>query len=326
MLIAKANLLKLYLAAGFSVDGPSAVVHGSEPWLQCSLDCKWATDIVVVDSFTEMAFSGNPAAVVFLEDVPHDEIALEKWMQNVALENNLSETAFVTCQGGAQANIRYFSPTCEVDLCGHATLAAAHALFSSRRVAGPRVDFATKRAGAVAAELRADGLIELDFPLDENPPRINDPTLAAALAAALKLASAPANVHRTAMNDVQCEIEKAEVILGLEPDMALLAAIDCRLVVPYAAGARAAGEADYTYRCFGPRVGIPEDPVTGSAQCALAPLFKSRYGKDEVIGHQASKRGGVVRCRVEAGRVRIAGGAVETLRGKIPPPQTPARD
>ena len=242
--------------------------------------------LTVVDSFTDHAFAGNPAAVTVVDRFP-----AEDYMQIVAREMSLSETAFVVPRDDETHDLRWFTPTTEVDLCGHATLAAAHVL-------GGEARFHT-RSGMLSCSAVGDGWIEMDFPAD--PPTPADVTGAELGIDGVRWAG------RT-RGDLFLELEDAAVVRSLQPDLARLAAQGTRGVVVTAAGDRA--EIDCVSRFFAPNVGIPEDPVTGSAHCALAVFWADRTGKTDLVGEQASPRGGLVRMRVRADRILIGGQAV----------------
>jgi PhzF family phenazine biosynthesis protein len=257
--------------------------------------------IVQVDAFTSAPFRGNPAAVCVLTSP-----AQEEWMQSVAAEMNLSETAFLHREGSG-FRLRWFTPTVEVDLCGHATLASAHVLWEEGHLPrGERARFESK-SGTLTAESR-DGLIELDFPAS--------PTTAAAAPAELSrgLGVDSTFVGKTSF-DYLVEVASEEVVRRLEPDMSALARIDTRGII-VTARATTSGY-DFVSRFFGPRAGVPEDPVTGSAHCALGPYWQSRLGKNAFFAHQASRRGGDVQVKVEGERVKLGGNAVTVLRGEL---------
>ncbi len=259
-------------------------------------------DLTVVDSFTDRPFAGNPAAVTVVEAFP-----AEHRMQAVAREMNLSETAFLVARADGSYDLRWFSPTIEIDLCGHATLAAAHVL-------GGAGTFHT-RSGPLACTPAGDGWIEMDFPADpvttEPPP--------ASLAAALGLDDdADAAVVRgfaRGRSDLLVELASATVVRTLRPDMAGVAALGGRCVIVTAPGD--APGVDCVSRVFGPNSGIPEDPVTGSAHCTLAGFWGARLGRDELVGEQASARGGVVRMRRNGDRVVLGGRAVTVSQVRL---------
>jgi PhzF family phenazine biosynthesis protein len=253
-------------------------------------------DLTVVDSFTDRPFAGNPAAVAVVDAFPDDGR-----MQAVAREMNLSETAFVVARGDGSHDLRWFTPTVEVDLCGHATLASAHVL-------GGTATFHT-RSGALVCTPAEDGWIEMDFPADLTTPEAAPPSLAAALG--LEGASNPEVAVRRfarARADVLVELARAEAVRSLRPDQAAVAALGWRALIVTAAGDRAG--IDCVSRVFAPNAGIPEDPVTGSAHCTLAGFWGERLGRDELVGEQASARGGIVRMRRAGQRVVLGGQAV----------------
>jgi PhzF family phenazine biosynthesis protein len=257
--------------------------------------------LLQVDAFAERAFAGNPAAVCLL-DGPADPA----WMQAVASEMNLSETAFLHRDGAGYA-LRWFTPVAEVALCGHATLASAHALWEGGRVApDAAIDFATL-SGALSAARDGD-LIVLDFPA--TPPEEAEPP--PGLPAALGVA--PRWTGRSRF-DWFVEVATAVDVVAARPDMAALAGLEGRGVIVSAAGGR--DGADVTSRYFAPALGIPEDPVTGSAHCALGPFWAARLGRGRLVCHQASARGGVVRVEVRGDRALLGGRAVTVLEGRL---------
>jgi PhzF family phenazine biosynthesis protein len=258
--------------------------------------------IYQVDAFTDMPFSGNPAAICPLEG-PADRT----WMQRVAREMNLSETAFLHPEGPGFA-LSWFTPAIEVDLCGHATLAAAHVLWEEGIAPEGPIRFIT-RSGMLGAE-RRDGDIWLDFPAD--PPEAA-PT-PEGLEAALGARAVWVGKGRF---DLFVAVESEAVLAVLQPDMARLAALPYRGVT-VTAQAKSAG-ADFASRFFAPVAGIPEDPVTGSAHCTLAPFWAERLGRQALIGRQLSERGGTVRVRLgpKGERVALGGQAVTVLRGRL---------
>jgi PhzF family phenazine biosynthesis protein len=263
-----------------------------------------------VDAFASKVFRGNPAAVCPLEEWLPDEI-----LQAIAAENNLSETAYYVRQGG-HYGLRWFTPAVEVELCGHATLAAASVILEVRReISSPRVVFNTL-SGELTVEREGD-LYALDFPARPPLPCQADPQLLAGLGAkpALILASsAPA----PASQDYVCVFEREEQVRDLKPDMQKLAAIDRFAVIVTAPGAASGSNAcDFVSRFFAPGKGIPEDPVTGRAHTALIPYWSKRLGKAKLFGRQISRRGGELWCEDRGARVKIAGGAVQYLQGHI---------
>ena len=254
-----------------------------------------------VDAFTDRPFHGNPAAVCLL-DAARDE----DWMQSVAAEMNLAETAFVSPRDDG-FDLRWFTPTCEVDLCGHATLASAHALWETKRLrAGTTARFHT-RSGWLTADQRG-GLIELDFPSLKTTA---EPTAAPALAEAL---GAPVVWAGRSKGNLLARIEDAATLRQVVPDQGRIVKLPCQGVIITAAGD---SSYDFVSRYFTPQQGIDEDPVTGSAHCTLAPYWAGILGRDSLVGFQASARGGTVRVRVDGDRVRLGGHAVTILRGEL---------
>jgi PhzF family phenazine biosynthesis protein len=268
--------------------------------------------IVVVDAFTDQPFSGNPAAVCVL-DGPADT----RWMQNVALEMNLSETAFLHREGeDGVFRLRWFTPTVEVDLCGHATLASAHALWSEGHLEeGVTARFQT-RSGLLTASPVGSGWIELDFPATpagkEHPDAAESPIDARRISEAL---GATARAISRSKFDLLVELENEREVRGLAPDIGRIAALPFRGVIVTARSSEPGH--DFVSRFFAPRVGVNEDPVCGSAHCCLAPYWADRLGKAEMTARQVSPRGGVVRVAIRGDRVRLAGRAVTTLRGHL---------
>jgi PhzF family phenazine biosynthesis protein len=260
--------------------------------------------LLQVDAFTSEPFRGNPAAVCLL-----DQPASDPWMLAVAAEMNLSETAFVLARAdGDGFGLRWFTPKVEVELCGHATLAAAHVLWETGWLAaGDAARFHT--ASGVLTCTRNGATIWMDFPAlpseDVDEPR----GLAAALGAS------PVRVARN-RHDHLVELASPDAVRTLDPDLAALAEIETRAIV-VTARAEDDHEYDFVSRCFGPRVGIDEDPVTGSAHCALGPWWAARLGRAQLVGYQASARGGIVHVTVDGDRVRLGGDAVTVVRGEL---------
>jgi predicted PhzF superfamily epimerase YddE/YHI9 len=254
-----------------------------------------------VDAFTDRAFSGNPAAVCLLPG-PRDEA----WMQHVAAEMNLSETAFLVPRADGY-DLRWFTPTVEVALCGHATLASAHVLWETERLrADQPANFHTK--SGVLTCVRAKGRIEMDFPATPPAPAAPPDGLAAALG------GTPRWVGK-ARFDFFAEFESEEILRSLRPDFARIQALGGRgFIVTARATTR---PFDFISRFFAPAAGVNEDPVTGSAHCCLAPYWAERLGRNELTGYQASPRGGIVGVRVVGDRVRLCGTGVTVLRGEL---------
>ncbi|MEV0390712.1 PhzF family phenazine biosynthesis protein [Nonomuraea sp. NPDC050643] len=250
--------------------------------------------LFTVDAFTDTAFKGNPAAVCLL-----DSPVTDRWMQSVANEMSLSETAFLLGD-----SLRWFTPAVEVTLCGHATLATAHVLYSTG-VATGRLEFKTA-SGVLTVNRSADDMITMDFPAKQVTPVPVPPGLEKALGAA------PVRVGKSAL-DLLVELESEESVRSLTPDIAALAAVEARGVIVTARGT----ETDFVSRFFAPNVGVPEDPVTGSAHCALSPYWSARLGRNSLVGAQLSARGGIVRVRHEGDRVHLAGHAVTVMSGTL---------
>ncbi len=257
--------------------------------------------IFQVDAFTREPSSGNPAGVCVMRG-PADEA----WMQDVAREMNLSETAFLYPEGDGY-NLRWFTPSVEVDLCGHATLASAHVLWEAGHLpAGAQARFQT-RSGLLTAD-RIGELIELDFPSE--PVQAVEPP--SGLVEALGITPSYAGKGRF---NYLFEVESEENVRGGEPDFGALSQMP---VGGYIVTSEAApGEYDFVSRFFAPSAGINEDPVTGSAHCCLGPYWRDRLGKNRLVAFQASARGGVVHVRVADDRVRIGGQAVTVMRGEL---------
>ena len=258
-----------------------------------------------VDSFTAEPFTGNPAAVCLL-DGPEEP----SWMQAVAAEMNLSETAFVERRDDG-FNLRWFTPVQEADLCGHATLAAAHVLWEEGEPAS-RLCFDT-RSGILTAARSPDGAILLDFPAEPVEQAAAPP---AGLAAALGADPVWVGCNRL---EWFWEVADAAAVRGLRPDFAGVAAacLPLRGVVVTARSDLDRPGADFVSRCFGPATGIDEDPVTGSSHCGLGPLWGERLGKSDLVGYQASARGGYVGVRLAGDRVVLSGQAVTVTRGEL---------
>jgi len=258
--------------------------------------------IVQVDAFTNKAFAGNPAAVCVLR-----EPAPEEWMRHVAREMNLSETAFLAPHDGGY-QLRWLTPAVEVDLCGHATVAAAHVLWEDGHLpAGQQARFHT-RSGLLLADRRGDW-IELDFPAKVVQAATPPPELLPALGVA-KAAFVGKNVF-----DYLVEVDSEEKLRSLAPDHSALRKIPVRGVIVTARSASA--EFDFVSRFFAPGSGVDEDPVTGSAHVALGPYWSQALGKTEFTAYQASSRGGVVRVRLKGDRVILGGQAVTVMTGEL---------
>ncbi len=251
-----------------------------------------------VDAFADRAFAGNPAAVCLLEDWPEDSL-----LQAIAAENNLSETAFLAPEG-AHWRLRWFTPKVEVDLCGHATLASAHVVFEHVRRETRTVAFET-RSGRLTVS-RNGPVLSMEFPA--NPPE----AIAAPAGLAEALGAAPEAVLEARFISVAIFPDEPSV-RALRPDFRRLAALNSGITAATAPGE----EVDFVSRCFAPGHGIDEDPVTGSAHCALAPYWAARLGKTALTARQVSARGGRLACAIQGDRVVISGRAAPYLSGTI---------
>ncbi len=252
-----------------------------------------------VDAFTGRVFSGNPAAVCPLEHWPADSP-----LQSIAAENNLSETAFFTRDGDA-FHIRWFTPAAEVDLCGHATLASAFVLFSILGFSGNRIMFRS-RSGDLTVERAENGLLTMDFPAQPPAPFVAPEYLIASLG------QTPSETLHA--QDYFFVFSHERLVRDLQPDFGLMSKADLRGVIVTAPGT---GGVDFVSRFFAPKLGVPEDPVTGSAHCALIPYWSRRLGKRRLYALQVSARGGELFCSDNGGRVGIAGRAAKYLEGTI---------
>ncbi|MEJ2121891.1 MAG: PhzF family phenazine biosynthesis protein [Alphaproteobacteria bacterium] len=254
-----------------------------------------------VDAFTDRVFAGNPAAVCPLDAWLEAEV-----MQAIATENNLSETAFFVPDGSEFA-IRWFTPVDEIDLAGHPTLATAHVIFSALQPGRDAVTFTTRLGDTLTVTRKTDngGRLTMDFPA--RPPEPTD-TLGDIAAA---LGATPQAVLSS--RDGVAVFETEAAVAALAPDMGAVAALDCMGLI-----ATAPGDAcDFVSRFFAPRMGVPEDPVTGSTHCTLIPYWGERLGKTEMLARQISARGGTIQCGYDGARVRIGGTAVTYMVGSI---------
>lgn len=260
-----------------------------------------AQEIFQVDAFTEQPFAGNPAGVCILRH-PGDE----QWMQNVATEMNLSETAFLYEQNDG-FNLRWFTPVVEVDLCGHATLASAHILWETGVLTPEQEARFHTRSGLLTAKL-AEGWIELDFPSEPADAVAPPDNLESALGVPLKFVG----LNRF---DYLVEVDSETTVRNLKPDFMQLETISSRgFMVTSRSDSK---EYDFVSRFFAPAFGINEDPVTGSAHCCLGPYWAKLLDKNSLVAFQASARGGVVRVRISDQRVILGGRAVTVLRGTL---------
>lgn len=261
--------------------------------------------ITQVDAFADKPFAGNPAAVCILEEARE-----EKWMQLIAREMNLSETAFLVKRDGAY-DLRWFTPAVEISLCGHATLASAHVLWEQGHLSSNEpARFYTKSGELTARRNNKDTWIEMDFPATTPVPDADFDREALESALGIKVKG----VWRSRF-DYMTEVECEDAVRSLQPDITKISRLQARglIVTSHASGK----DCDYVSRFFAPASGVNEDPVTGSAHCCLGPFWKERLGRDNLVGYQASARGGFVRTRCQADRVFLSGQAVTVLRGEL---------
>jgi PhzF family phenazine biosynthesis protein len=261
-----------------------------------------------IDAFARRTFEGNPAAVCPLPAAEWPSAAL---MQQIAAENNLAETAFFrpSATQPGEFDLRWFTPAAEIDLCGHATLASAHVLFQHLHFSGAAITFHTLSGPLRVRREAADGRLTLDFP--SRPPQPL-PALPLDLTAALGGAVA---VQTLASRDLVALFETEAEVQALQPDFARMMALDYIGIIATAPGSDP--ETDFVSRFFGPRVGVPEDPVTGSAHSSLIPFWAEKLGKTALKARQISQRGGELWCALHGDRVAIGGYAVTYLRGEI---------
>jgi PhzF family phenazine biosynthesis protein len=254
-----------------------------------------------VDAFTDRRFSGNPAGVCIVDE-PRDA----GWMQKVAREMNLSETAFLNKQVDGY-DLRWFTPAVEIELCGHATLASAHVLWEAGFLEpGEQASFHTL-SGLLTANQNGDW-IEMKFPAKPEEPAIAPPGLLQAL-------GVPVKYIGKSHYDYLVEVGSEEIVRNIKPDISLLMSVAARGII--VTSLASSNEYDFVSRFFAPQVGVNEDPVTGSAHCCLSPFWSKRLDKDELVGYQASARGGVVRVRYDGDSVHLGGQAVTVLRGEL---------
>ena len=258
--------------------------------------------LTTVDAFTATPFAGNPAAVCLLP-APRDAA----WMQAVAREMNLAETAFLLRQG-EEFGLRWFTPAVEADLCGHATLASAHVLWEDGHLPRQAEARFHTRSGLLRAA-RQDDWITLDFPATPPVPCDPVPEVVQAIPARIRL-------HARSRFDYLVELESEAAVRALTPDLTLLARLGGTRGIIVTSRSTSPG-IDFVSRFFAPAAGIPEDPVTGSAHCALGPLWAERLGKTSLVGYQASARGGIVRVTLSGDRVLLGGQAVTVVRAEL---------
>jgi PhzF family phenazine biosynthesis protein len=272
-----------------------------------------------VDAFAEGPFTGSPAAVLVLDDAPPDD-----WLAAVARETNLPDTGFVIREDVPDADfrLRWFTPTIEIDLCGHATLASAHCLFEDG-VEGP-IRFAT-RSGVLTVDRRADGSLAMDFPVWEATEVEARSVVAEALGAPVEWTGRTANgAFLLALMDTE------DSVRALSPDLDAVSVLDCSVGLISTAPAAPGRSYDFVSRVFAPQAGIPEDPVTGSAHAVLAPYWADRLGRTSLTSLQVSARSGLVGVELRGDRVTISGKAVTIFDGTLsaaaePDPASPLR-
>ncbi|MGF7138916.1 PhzF family phenazine biosynthesis protein [Roseimarinus sediminis] len=252
-----------------------------------------------IDAFAETPFSGNPAAVVILDQWPEKQT-----MQNIAMENNLSETAFLVSDADGYA-IRYFTPLTEVELCGHATLASAYVLFNILNDPKPLLTFTTTNRGQLFVS-RKNEIIELDFPCDQIEKTVAGEEVISAIGLR------PIEAYK-GISDLMLVYNNEEQIRNISPDFSLLKKINLRGIIITAPGM----DCDFVSRFFAPHEGIDEDPVTGSAHTTLIPYWHMQLGKTKMTAKQLSKRGGTLYCEYAGKRVKIGGKALHYLTGTI---------
>lgn len=263
------------------------------------------TEIYQVDAFTDRLFGGNPAAVVPLSGWPEDDL-----LQSIANENNLAETAFIIPVDG-HWEIRWFTPTAEVALCGHATLAAAHVAFHHLKYEKETISFVTRESGSLNVSRLEDGRLLMSFPaITVTQLDVKDGVAAA-------LGSNPVSVWKGNYSEDQFDYlavyETAAEVAGLHPNESRFVALGSRGVI----ATSLADNCDFVSRYFAPAFGIPEDPVTGSAHCLLAPFWAERLHKNVLNARQISARSGTLECRVLSGRVELVGHAIDYMKGNL---------
>lgn len=253
----------------------------------------------IVDSFTATPYAGNPAGVIIVDEFPSD-----RGCQNMASEINLSETAFIKPLGKDHYHLRWFTPGTEVKLCGHATLAAGHILFQQQAMKGDEITFESL-SGLLRVLKSADGLT-LDFPLQSTGPDVDKAYFS-------KIVGVDIVSAVQALDDVIIELATESLVRSFKPNIEKINQVDCRGLIITAKGD---DEYDFVSRFFAPRVGVDEDPVTGSAHCKLADYWQKKLNKNEFHAYQASKRGGDLKLNIKGERVYITGQAVTISRGE----------
>lgn len=255
--------------------------------------------IYQVDAFTDRPFAGNPAAIVPLDSWLPDELML-----SIAVENNLAETAFFV-RSGDKFHIRWFTPAAEVPLCGHATLASSYVIFNELGFEAEEIVFTTEKVGELRVTREGDKLV-LDFPAYE----MSDVEPVGRLTTA---EFPPTRYLESQGNMLFLVLDSQETVAQLQPDFAKINELPYQEIIVTAKGE----DCDFASRMFAPKLGIPEDPVTGAIHCSLVPFWAAQLGKTELLARQVSPRGGELHCRLEGDRVKIAGNAVLFLKGEI---------
>ncbi|KDO30777.1 hypothetical protein SPRG_04678 [Saprolegnia parasitica CBS 223.65] len=331
LLIAKPYLVHFYISCGFTVTRLSPVVHGKDAWMELVLDCTVARqlDVVVVDAFATTPYEGNPAAVVVLSCRQFDAPGVENWMQQVAMERNLSETAFVAPLSEAHVGqneyrLRWFTPGVEIDLCGHATLATAHVLYEDGHCAKTDPIRFHTRSGVLTTryttlEDTTTPAITMDFPESaktEHDAAWRDATKSV-LVSALRVSATDVLALEQYGPSFICQLTPA-AFDAVVVDFGLIASLMSHSVIITCKAPVGSGF-DFFSRFFAPNCGVNEDPVCGSAHCALVPFWNDHLPQKQrtFVARQKSQRGGTLRLRIENGRVFITGTAVMTLRGKM---------
>ncbi len=264
-------------------------------------------NIYQVDAFTTQLFGGNPAAVVVLDEWLNDHL-----LQSIAAENNLAETAYLV-PVGENWELRWFTPTAEVALCGHATLASAHVLVTQLKQIRDQYNFITRESGTLTVELKPHGALAMSFPAIAVSQPKNDVATDITAALAAKPIQILLGHYTQEQYDYVAVFNSESEVAALNPELPLFKSLNSRGVIATAKG----NSCDFVSRYFAPNIGIDEDPVTGSAHCLLAPYWSDIIGNSELNARQISKRGGEIFCSVQNNRVVLTGHAVNYLVGEI---------
>jgi len=262
-------------------------------------------ELYQIDAFASELFSGNPAAVVPLPHWPNDSL-----LQNIASENNLAETSFLV-KAGNDWELRWFTPTAEVALCGHATLAAAHVVYEYLGHSGGSINFITRESGTLVITKAEGGMLSMSFPIIPLVPFTQTEAVTKALGA--KPVSVWRGNYSENQYDVMAVFSHESDVATLEPELSLFEAIDSRGIIVTAPG----NQSDFVSRYFGPNFGIPEDPVTGSAHCLTAPFWSKELDSNKLTAIQLSQRTGFIECQVKPNTVVLTGRSVEYLKGTL---------